>query len=203
MKILVACEFSRTVANAFERAGHLAMSCDLDQATAPGPHYRGNIHQLLNSGHRFDLAILHPECTYMALCGNRHHANTPERERAVQWTIELWNRAKEYADRVCLENPKSVIFPQLRKLGAIVQYIQPNQFGHPETKETGLALHNLPPLEPTWDVTDIMETLPAKERHKVWYASPSETRGKDRSVFYTGFANAMAAQWGATKEKVS
>jgi len=195
MKVLVACEFTRTVASAFERAGHLAMSCDLLPAEAPGPHYRGDIMDLLSSGHRWDLAILHPECKYMALCGNRHYAGTPEREEAVEWTLSLWDRAKETAESVCLENPKSVIFPKLRAKGAAIQYVQPNQFGHPETKETGFALHNLPPLVSTWWVTDIMATLPDKEKHKIWYASPSDTRGKDRSVFYTGFANAMAAQW--------
>jgi len=79
MKILVGCEFTRTVASAFERAGHLAMSCDLLPAEAPGPHYRGDIMQLLDSGHRWDMAILHPECTKMAVCGNRHHANTQGR----------------------------------------------------------------------------------------------------------------------------
>ena len=196
VKVLVACEFSGTVRNAFIRAGHHAMSCDLLPTESPGPHYRGDIMQLLDSGHRWDLAVLHPECTKMAVCGNRHHAGTAGRTEAVEWTVALWNRAIEVAYRVCLENPGSVIFPILRELGAVVQYIQPNQFGHPETKKTGLALHRLEPLESTWDVSDIMATLPDKEKHKVWYASPSETRGKDRSEFYTGFANAMAAQWG-------
>lgn len=196
MKVLVGCEFTRTVASAFERAGHFAMSCDLDSAIAPGPHYRGDIMNLLDSNHQWDLAILHPDCTYMAVCGNRYHAKTQQREDAIEWTVELWTRAKERAKRVCMENPASVLFPHLRNHGADVQYIQPYKFGHPEQKKTGLALHNLPQLKGTWDVSDIMTTLPKKEREKVFYASPSETRGKDRSVFYTGFANAMAQQWG-------
>ncbi len=196
MKVLVPCEFSGTVRDAFIRAGHDAMSCDLLPTESPGPHYRGDIMDLLEVDHGWDLIIMHPDCTHMAVCGNRHHAGTEQRAEAVIWTVALWKKAKRQAPRVCLENPQSVIFRHLRHQGADVQYVQPNKFGHPETKKTGLALHNLPFLERTWDVTDIMETLPAKERHKVWYASPGETRGKDRSVFYTGFANAMAAQWG-------
>lgn len=196
MKVLVACEFSRTVASAFERAGHMAMSCDLLPAEAPGPHYRGDVMKLLDGGYRWDLIIMHPDCTCMAVCGNRYHANTEGRQDAVDWTLRLWWAARKVATSVCLENPSSVIFPVLRRAGATVQYIQPHKFGHPETKRTGLALHRLPELEPTWDVADIMETLPNKEKHKVWYASPSEARGKERSVFYTGFANAMASQWG-------
>ncbi len=199
MKVLVGCEFTRTVASAFERAGHFAMSCDLRPAEAPGPHYRGDIMELLSSGHRWDLAILHPDCKKMAVCGNGTHANTAGRQEAIDWTLRLWWAVRKVATSVCLENPGSVIFPVLRRAGATVQYIQPNQFGHPETKKTGLALHNLEPLTSTWDVSDIMETLPPKERHKTWYASPSETRGKDRSVFYTGFAIAMADQWGNDK----
>jgi len=195
MKVLVACEFSRTVASAFERAGHLAMSCDLLPAEAPGPHYRGDIMDLLEVNHVWDLIILHPDCTKMAVCGNRHHAGTPGRDEAVEWTVDLWCKAIGSAPKVCLENPQSVVFKYLRKWGAQVQYIQPHQFGHPETKKTGLALYNLPELQPTWDVSDIMGTLPPKERHKTWYASPSETRGKDRSVFYSGIARAMADQW--------
>lgn len=172
------------------------MSCDLLPAEAPGPHYRGDIMQLLDSGHRWDLAILHPECTYMGVCGNRHYAGTQLRQDAIEWTVELWNKAKTVAERVCLENPASVIFPVLRDLGAHVQYVRPEDFGHPETKKTGLALHKLKPLEPEWNVSDIMATLPKKERHKIWYASPSPTRGKDRSEFFPGISRAMASQWG-------
>lgn len=196
MRVLVGCEFSGTVRDAFIRAGHQAMSCDLLPSESPGPHYRGDIMRLLASGHRWDLTILHPDCTYMALCGNRHYANTEEREEAIDWTVDLWTHACEVSERVCLENPASVIFPILRELGADVQYIQPHGFGHPETKKTGLALKNLPRLKNTWDVSDIMATLPNSEKHRIWYASPSETRGKDRSTFYPGIGNGMAAQWG-------
>jgi len=196
MNVLVACEFSGTVRDAFIRAGHHAMSCDLLPTESPGPHYRGDIMTLLNSGYKWDLAILHPDCTKMAVCGNGSWANTPERNEAVEWTVSLWKKAISVAFRVCLENPSSVIFPVLRELGAKIQYVQPHDFGHPETKKTGLALHRLLELRPTWDVSDIMATLPEKEKHKTWYASPGESRGKDRSVFFTGIGNAMAEQWG-------
>ena len=151
MKVLIGCEFTRTVASAFEHAGHFAMSCDLKEQSAPGPHYRGDIMALLNhcieKGIWWDLIILHPECTYMALCGNGTYApngvKSEQRQEAEEWTLHLWQTAKKCGERVCLENPKSTIFPILRKHGAVVQYIQPHQFGHPETKETGLALHNV------------------------------------------------------------
>lgn len=196
MKVLVGCEFTGTVRDAFTRSGHDAMSCDLLPTESPGPHYRGDIMQLLAIDYRWDLIILHPDCTRLAVCGNRHYAGTQERQDAIEWTVALWERACEVSDRVCLENPASVIFPVLRELGADVQYIQPHSFGHPETKKTGFALKGLPPLKDTWDVSRIMETLPPKERHKIWYASPSETREQDRSRFYPGIANAMPPQWG-------
>jgi len=140
----------------------------------------------------WDLIILHPDCTRMAVCGNGTHAKTPGRDQDVGWTLRLFHEAKKRAKSVCLENPASVIFTYIK---ANVQYVQPWWFGYPETKKTGLALHNLEPLERTKDVYDYMMTLPPKERHKVWYASPSETRGKDRSRSYPGMLEAMAAKW--------
>jgi len=196
MRVLVGCEFSGTVRDAFTRAGHQAMSCDLLPSESPGPHYRGDIMNLLRSGHSWDLAILHPDCTHMAVCGNRHHAGTQRRTDAIAWTVALWEAARKVAKRVRLENPASVIFPVLRDKGAVIQYVQPHGFGHPETKKTGLALSNLTELRDTWDVSDIMATLPKTERHRIWYASPSDTRGQDRSRFYPGIAQAMATQWG-------
>lgn len=195
MRVLVGFEYTGIGRDAFTKKGCYAMSCDLDPSETPGPHYRGDIKELLSSEYRWDLAILHPECTKMAVCGNGTWANTPERDEAVDWTLDLWLTAISVCDRVCLENPQSVIFPVLREYGALVQYVQPHEFGHPETKKTGLALHNLEPLQKTWDVSKIMSMLPKKERHKTWYASPSETRGKDRSRSYPGILRAMAEQW--------
>ena len=198
MRVLIGCEYTGTGQKAFEEAGHDAWSCDLDPTEGnPEKHYQRDIMDLLywcRNGY-WDLIILHPDCTKMAVCGNRYHAGTAGRDEAVKWTLTLWILTKRKGKSVCLENPGSVIFPRLRKLGADVQYIQPWQFGHPETKKTGLALHNLPRLKETDNVYDHMMTLPKKERHKVWYASPSEKRGKDRSRSYPGILEAMADQW--------
>lgn len=196
-RILIGCERSATVGRAYQDAGHDVLTCDLlpteDESV---PHHQGDIIDLLlTRREQWDIGIFHPDCTEMAVCGNRFHAGTIGRERAVIWTTGLWDLAKQFCKGVCFENPASVIFPYLRRLGATVQYVQPWQFGHPETKKTGLALHNLPPLEPTEDVYDYMMTLPPKERHRIWYMSPGPNRGKDRSTFFPGIARAMAAQW--------
>jgi len=148
--------------------------------------------ELLDSEMIWDLIILHPDCTTMAVCNNkncakgksRHH----ERLRDIEWTLRLWEKAKTKSQRVALENPASVIFPHLRKSGATIQYIQPWQFGHGETKKTGLALYNLPELEPT----NIVEG----REQRIWKMGPSPTRKRDRSETYQGIAEAMAEQWG-------
>lgn len=202
MNVLIGCEYTGTGQKAFSALGHNAWSCDMDPTEGnPEKHHQRDIMDLLywsRDGY-WDLIILHPDCTAMAVCGNATYAKGKpkhqERIDAVEWTIKLWELAKRKGKRVCLENPGSVIFPHLSKLGANVQYVQPWMFGHPETKKTGLALHNLSELQETDNVYDYMMTLPKKERHKVWYASPSKTRGKDRSRSYPGILKAMAQQW--------
>ncbi|MCP5014290.1 MAG: DNA cytosine methyltransferase [Ketobacter sp.] len=203
MKVLVGCEYTGIGREIFIRAGHDAISCDLDptEIRRPKSHHQGDIMKHLESVSDgwYDLIILHPDCTAMALCGNGTYAPkgvmSDARKEAIEWTARLWELAKKKGKRVCLENPGSVIFPVLRRLGAKVQYVQPWWFGHPETKMTGLALHELDELEKTDDVHDHMMTLPKKERHKTWYASPSERRGKDRSRSFPGMLAAMADQW--------
>lgn len=195
-KIIIGCERSATVGREFQKAGHVVLTCDiLPTEDESVPHVQGDIKELLAASATWDLGIFHPDCTKMAVCGNRHYAGTREREEAIAWTADLWELAVMRCDAVCMENPASVLFPHLRRLGATVQYVQPWQFGHPETKKTGLALHNLPPLEPTEDVYDYMMTLPPSKRHRIWYMSPGPDRGKDRSTFFPGIARAMAAQW--------
>jgi hypothetical protein len=192
VNVLIGCEYTGTGQVAFEAAGHNAWSCDLDPTEGnPARHLQCDIFEALNYM-KWDLIILHPDCTRMAVCGNGTYAGTPGRDQDVGWTLRLFHEAKKRARRVCLENPSSVLFTYIK---AVVQYIQPWEFGHPETKRTGLALHNLEPLKGTKNVYDHMMTLPPKERHKVWYASPSETRGKDRSRSYPGILRAMAQQW--------
>jgi hypothetical protein len=195
--VLIGCEYTGIGQAAFEAAGHDAWSCDLEPTEGrKDRHLQMDIFDAIYNYGDWDLIILHPDCTYMAVCGNRHHADTDARMTAIAWTLDLWALATANSKRVCLENPVSVVFPYLRDLGADVQYVHPWQFGHPETKKTGLALHGLPRLKPTDDVYEHMMTLPKKERHKIWYASPSETRGKDRSRSYPGILKAMAERWG-------
>jgi hypothetical protein len=186
--ILVGCEESQTVCKAFRDAGYEAYSCDL-QPTRGNPewHFQQDIMEVIPM-RRWGLIILHPDCTAMALSGNRWYGlgmpRHEERVKAVAWTISLWELAKKHSDKVVLENPKSVIFKFLPN----VQYIQPWQFGHGETKGTGLALHNVPPLEPT-DIVDGRE-------QRVWKMPPSPTRKRDRSKTFDGVATAMVLQWG-------
>ena len=118
MRVLVGCEESGVVRDAFIAAGHEAISCDLEPTRSLGPHHQGDIKEYIKSGY-WDLIILHPDCTHMAVCANKHYAKgTPgyqKRLDSVEWTVDLWELAKRHADSVALENPASVIFPVLRK----------------------------------------------------------------------------------------
>jgi len=187
MNILIGCEESGTITTACRDAGLEAFSCDL-QPTRGNPkyHYQMDIMKALDV-RQWDLVILHPDCTAMAVSGNRWYGrNMPmhnKRIKAVDWTLELWENAISVCDRVALENPVSVIFSHLDN----VQYIQPWQFGHGETKKTGFALHGLPPLVPT--------NIVCGRENKVHRMPPSETRKRDRSKTYAGIANAIVNQW--------
>ena len=181
--------------DAFLATGHNAWSCDIEASESRNDkHIQMDIFRCLSSYGEWDLIIAHPPCTAMAVCGNGTYAGTQERHDAQHWTYLLFHRCLDVASRVCFENPVSTL---ARVMPMKAKYFQPWQFGHPETKKTGLWLHNLPPLEPTDNVYDHMMTLPKKERHKIWYASPGEDRGKERSRFYPGVAAAMAEQWGS------
>jgi hypothetical protein len=112
-----------------------------------------------------------------------------ERIEAIEWTLTLYEHAKKHAPRVAFENPVGVL--PIKP----TQYIQPYQFGHPESKKTGLWLYNLPPLVPTNDMEDVWRTLPKKEAQRIHMLPPSKDRWKIRSETYTGIAEAMASQW--------
>lgn len=192
MRILIGCECSGIVRDAFRALGHEAWSCDLKPCEASaGFHIIGDIRSQLVPN-QWDLIGLHPDCTKMAVSGNRWYGTGTEgyaeRLAAIDWTVDLWHSAKACAPLVYLENPVSVIFPYLQRLGADITYIQPWQHGHGETKKTGLALHGLPPLMPS----NIVEG----REQKVWKMPPSSTRKTDRSRTYMGIAAAMATQWG-------
>lgn len=180
MKVLVACEFSGIVRDAFAKKGHYAVSCDLLPTESPGLHYQGDVRDLLTDA--WDLMIAHPPCTHLCVSGNRHYANTKERLDAIEF-FRLFLDAP--VRMICVENPVGVISTAIKPPS---QYIQPWQFGHGETKKTGLWLKNLPKLKPT----NIVEG----RAPRIHLMGPSPDRGKLRSTTYQGIADAMADQWG-------
>ena len=197
-RVLIACEYSGRVRQAFRNAGHDAWSCDLLPSEDASPHHvQGDVMSLLThewcggDPRGWDLLIAHPPCTHLASSGARWWGGKQhEQAEALAFVRALLDCD---VPRIALENPAGRIGTQIRKAD---QYIQPWQFGHPETKATGLWLKNLPPLVPTLNVKDAMDKLPAKERHRVHYMSPGPDRWKERSRTYQGIADAMAAQWG-------
>lgn len=198
LRVLVACEFSGTVRDAFAESGHDAWSCDLLPSEKPGNHYQGDVFDFLLMGGTWDIVIMHPPCTKIALCGNSTYGKgmpkNAERVDSIIWTAQLWGAAKEVCNKVVMENPKNVMGPII---GKRTQVIHPYEYGHPEQKETWLWLHGLPPLVPTNNVYQHMMTLPRKERERLHFMSPNKDRGHERSRFFQGWADAMAAQWGS------
>lgn len=186
MKVLVACEYSGRVRDAFIKRGHEAVSCDLLPTDAPGPHYHGDLFDVID--YPWDLMIAHPPCTHLAVSGARHFDEKKLDGRqyaAVSFFMRLVRRTA-HIPRVAIENPVCVMSSLWRKPD---QIIQPWQFGHGETKATCLWLRGLPPLKPT----NIVEGRESRI-HKM---PPSDDRWKLRSETYEGIANAMADQWGS------
>jgi len=188
MRVLVACEFSGIVRDAFASRGHDAWSCDYLPTEREGNHIQGDVRDILEEG--WDLMIAHPPCTYLANSGVRWLHERPERweklEEAAEFFRTLLNAPIK---RICVENPiphKYAIELIGRKYD---QIIQPYQFGEPYSKATCLWLKNLPPLKPTKILTRGIE-------QKVWKEPPSLERWKNRSRTYPGIAKAMAEQWG-------
>jgi hypothetical protein len=180
MRVLVACEFSGIVRDAFLRAGHDAMSCDLLQTEAPGDHYLGDVADVIDDG--WDLMIAHPPCTYLCASGARWwDIRADEQLHAIRFVRMLLN-----ADipRIAVENPVGLISTIIRKPD---QYINPWEYGHGETKKTGLWLKNLPHLRPTEIVHG---------REPVCHHASGKDRWKFRSRTYHGIADAMSMQWG-------
>ena len=196
MKALVACEYSGTVRDALIAKGHDAISCDLLPTDSEGPHYQGDVFDLLDDD--WDLIIAHPPCTAMAVSGNAWYGEGQQkyhkRLEAVKWTRKFWDASLKASPKVCFENPVGV----LHRLGGLpkAHYVQPYQFGHMEQKKTGLHLHGLNPLVATNNVYNEMMKLPKRERQRLHYLPPSEDRWKIRSTTYKGIAEAMAEQWG-------
>lgn len=189
MRVLVACEFSGIVRDAFIKVGHYAVSCDLlDSESNLGVHYKDDVRKLLNCN--WDLMIAHPPCTYLCNSGVRWLTNNPERYRQMQDAAYFFKRLLQAdIDKVCIENP--IMHKYAKEIIGVdqTQIIQPWQYGHGETKATCLWLKNLPKLEPT----NIVEGREAR-MHSL---SPSKDRSKLRSITYKGISEAMAQQWGS------
>lgn len=201
MKVLVACEYSGTVRDAFIRHGHDAISCDLLETESPGPHHKGDVRDILGNG--FDLLIGHPPCTYLSYAAMRVWNNSGRiklRLEALDFFRQLWEAP---IDKICLENPKGCASPVIAKYS---QEIQPFYWGDPVMKTTWLWLKNLPPLE-HYEVDNLFHThththahtIKNKSSGRVEYWTESLTgknRQKERARFWPGIAEAMAEQWG-------
>jgi len=196
MRVLVACEYSGAVRDAFIAAGHDAMSCDVLPTDVFGPHYQGDVRDVLHDG--WDIMIAHPPCTYLTNAG-------------VTWLhrdADRWAKLDEGAaffkvllnapiSKICVENPIMHKYAKER-IGGVKQSqtVQPWMFGHTEQKATCLWLKGLPLLTPTNNVKAQMMALPDRERQRLHYLPPSADRWKLRSTTYAGLAAAMAEQWG-------
>lgn len=193
MRVLIGCEFSGVVREAFRQRGHDAWSCDLLDTEIPGQHYKGDVRDMFSE--HWDVAIFHPPCTYLTISANKWYKDQPPRksgalvgaerraarEEAVIFFMELWNAPIE---RIAIENPIGVMNSRLFK----PQVIQPYMFGHGETKATCLWLRNLPHLIETNKVNG--------REQRLHYLPPSQDRWKIRSITFQGIADAMAEQWG-------
>lgn len=187
MRVLVACEFSGIVREAFRAKGHDAWSCDLLETEIPGKHYVGDVRDMLDQ--HWDLMVAHPPCTYLARCNARRFKDKRvEQTAAMEFVQTLWNAN---VGRIALENPIGVISKRIRKPD---QVIQPWQFGHEATKATCLWLKELPKLQPTMVMEVRNKNLTSGGHCKLGSDIPD--RWKIRSRTYPGIAAAMADQWG-------
>ena len=183
MRVLIACEFSGTVRDAFARLGHDAWSCDLLPSETPGQHYQGDVRDIL--GQHWDMMIAHPPCTHLSVSGARWFKDKQVEQAEALDFVRMLLQCN--ISRIALENPVSIISSRIRKPD---QIIQPWQHGHGETKATCLWLKGLPLLKPS-NIVD--------GRHaRVHLMPPGPNRWKERSRTYPGIAQAMAQQWGIT-----
>lgn len=206
LRVLVACEYSGAVRDAFRALGHDAMSCDLLDTDVAGPHYKGDVFEIIGDG--WDLMVAHPPCTYLTNSGVRW---LRERTRAgdayTARAIDRWPAMIDGAlffrrlldapiPRVAVENPTMHGYATSIVGEKATQTVHPWQHGHTQTKATGLWLRGLPPLLETDNVKAETMALPYAERSMIHYASPGVDRWKVRSATFPGIAAAMAAQWG-------
>jgi hypothetical protein len=190
-RVLVACEESQIVTKAFRELGHEAYSCDILPCSGGHPewHFQQDVFEVIDNKH-WDIIILHPPCTKVAVSGNAWYGSNKarhnERVESVKWIQSLWDKSISLCEKVAMENPVGV----LNKMGNFPKptYIQPWQFGHGETKKTGLWLKGLPNLKPT--------NIVKGREQRIWKMPPSKDRGKLRSKTFLGIAKAIAEQWG-------
>ena len=192
MRVLVACEYSGIVREAFAKRGHDAWSCDLLPTDQPSDkHIQGDVLEVINDG--WDLIIAHPPCTHLSLSGAKYWAEKRadgRQQAAIKFVEDIWDAD---CPRICIENPVGALTNH-SKLGKASQYINPFEFGHAEQKRTGLWLKGLPKLKGTKFID--VKGLPNKERHRLHWLPPSKDRWKIRSTTFQGIADAMADQWG-------
>ena len=194
MKVLVGCEYSGTVRDAFIKRGHDAISCDLLPTDKAGPHYQGDIFDIIDAD--YDLIIAHPPCTYLTVSNAKNWAElvrTGKQQAAIKFVERIFNNK---CQRIAVENPVGALSSR-SNMGKPSQYIQPYQFGHAEQKRTGLWLKGLPKLKGTKFID--VSGLPNKIRQRLHYLPPSPDRWKLRSKTYQGIADAMAEQWGTIR----
>lgn len=201
MRVLVCCESSGTVRDAFMRRGHYAMSCDLLETQTPGHHHKGDVFEVIEEG--WDLMIGHPPCTYLASSGMHWTTRGKRDPQLTEFALDFFRALLEApVPAICLENPVGVVSTRLKKP---TQYIQPYEFGDDASKKTGLWLKNLPKLQPTGPYVEPRWVVDENGKKKPRWANqtdsgqnklpPSEDRWRERSKTYPGIANAMAAQW--------
>ena len=197
MRILIACEFSGTVRDAFTKLGHDAWSCDLEPTEKPGNHHQGDIFDIINDG--WDLMIAHPPCTHLACSGAAHFAKKIADGRQQQGIDFFMRLAECNIPKYAIENPIGIMSNRYRKPD---QIIQPWQFGYETTKATCLWLRGLPKLEPTNIVSKgkVWVSKDGKKRMSQWFYEssylPPKEREKMRNRTFQGIADAMAQQWG-------
>ena len=192
MKVLIACEFSGIVRDAFAELGHNAWSCDLLPTERPGQHFQCDVRNILDRG--WDLMIAHPPCTYLTARG-RYRATQDQRSEAERFFVAL--ASCRSIPKICVENPRGVMSTLYRKPD---QIIHPWQFGHPTRKTTCLWLVGLPALCPSATVEPEapvhIDTTTGKKRYSLDYLPGNADRDKIRSRTFQGIADAMALQWG-------
>ena len=196
MMILIACEYSGRVRDAFIKKGHDAMSCDLLETDESGPHYTGDVTDILGQG--WDMLIAHPPCTYLTNSGVCWLHKDPNRWALLDEGAAFFKMLLTAdIDKIAVENPIMHKYAKER-IGGVkqTQIVQPWMFGHTEQKATCLWLKGLQPLLPTNNVKEDMMKLEKRDRQRLHYLPPSEDRWKLRSTTYQGIADAMAEQWG-------